>query len=315
MTDISGYAVGCDIGGTYCKIGLVEKTGKVKDQTAFAVDHGAGVNHFLSTLLSLIDKLVSHNRLDPAGIGILLPGYLKKRRTVPHIMVNIPMLENVPLYDMLREKFDVPVALDIDRNGPCLAEYKLEYRGKVGRLMYVTIGTGVGVGLVADGEISRVTNDSIGELGHITLEPDGPLCVCGNKGCVETLVSKDGIARIAGRMGISKLSYVDKDGMRIKGLDPDIIYNAARAGDKSALKIFKRFEYYLGIALLTYANTFSPDMIILGGGLSGASDFYINGVEKYLNSHWFERNNKQIIVKRTVFGSNAGIIGAASLIL
>ncbi len=78
MTDNSGYAVGCDVGGTYCKIGLVEKTGKVKDQTAFAVDHEAGVNHFLSVFLSSIDKLILHDRPDPAGIGILLPGYLKK---------------------------------------------------------------------------------------------------------------------------------------------------------------------------------------------------------------------------------------------
>jgi glucokinase len=315
MTQKSGYAVGCDIGGTYCKIGLVEKSGNVKDQTSFAVDHGAGVDHFLSVLFSSIDRLVSYNKAGLTGIGILLPGYLKKGRAVPHIMVNIPMLENVPLYGLFRERFDIPVALDIDRNGPCLAEYKLVYRGEVGRLMYVTIGTGVGVGLVVRGEISRVTNDSIGELGHITLEPGGHLCVCGNRGCVETLVSKDGIARIAGRMGISEISCVDNDGKTIKGLDPDIVYSAAKAGNRPALEIFKKFEYYLGVALLTYANTFSPDMIIIGGGLSGASDLYLSGVEKYLNSHWFERNSKQITVKRTIFGSSAGIIGAASLIL
>ena len=89
MTDNSGCAVGCDIGGTYCKIGLVEKTGKVKDQTAFAVDHEAGVNHFLSALISSIDKLVSHDRLDPAGIGVLLPGYLKKERMAESLRATV----------------------------------------------------------------------------------------------------------------------------------------------------------------------------------------------------------------------------------
>jgi len=315
MINNSRYAIGCDIGGTYCKIGLVETSGKVKDQMFFAVDHEAGIELFISNLFSSIEKLILHKGKNPAGIGILLPGYLKNNRTVPYIMVNIPMLEEIPLYNIIKKRFNIPVALDIDRNGHCLAEYKFEYREKVQRLMYVAIGTGVGVGLVVNGDICRVTNDSIGELGHIALEVDGPVCVCGNRGCIEKFVSKDGIARIANSMGITGVSAMDKEGFQLEGLDPNIIYYAARAGNKSALKIFKEFGHYLGVALVNYANTYSPDMIIIGGGLSEASDFYLGEAEKYLNNHWFERKNKFIEVRRTVFGPNAGIIGAASLFL
>ncbi|MCK4803623.1 MAG: ROK family protein [Spirochaetes bacterium] len=315
MIDNSGTAVGCDIGGTYCKIGLVEAPGKVKEQISFIVNHEAGVGPFLSTLLSSIETLISHEKMYPSGIGVLLPGYLKNNRKVPYIMVNIPMLEEVPLYDLINKRFNIPVKLDIDRNGPCLAEYKFKYRDRVKRLMYVTLGTGVGVGLVVNGEICRVTNDSIGELGHITIDVNGPLCVCGNRGCVETYVSKDGIARIANEMGILELSAKDENGLQLKGLDPNIIYYAAMAGNKSAMNIFKKFGLYLGAAAVNYANIYSPDMIIIGGGLSGASDFYLQETEEYLNNHWFERKDKKIIVRKTVFGSMAGIIGAASLIL
>lgn len=315
MIDNSGTAVGCDIGGTYCKIGLVEASGKVKDRKSFEINHDDGAGPFLSTLFSSIETLISHEKMRPSGIGVLLPGYLKKNRKVPYIMVNIPMLEEVPLYDLINERFNIPVKLDIDRNGPCLAEYKFKYRDRVKRLMYVTMGTGVGVGLVVNGRICRVTNDSIGELGHITVDINGPLCVCGNRGCVETYVSKDGIARIANEMGIMALSAMDENGLQLKGLDPKIIYYAAREGNITAINIFKKFGRYLGAALVNYVNTYSPDIVIIGGGLSGASDFYLHETEEYLNNHWFERKNTEIKVRKTVFGSMAGIIGAASLVL
>ena len=304
------YAVGCDIGGTNCKVGLINSNGGVEDHLSFRVDHGAGINRFLSTLCDSIDFLAKGRDLQ--GIGVLLPGYLKENRTVPYIMVNIPMLEDVPLHGFLKERYGVTIALDIDRNGPCLAEYIFHYKGKFSRLMYVTIGTGVGVGLVVEGVICRICNDSIGELGHVTLEPGGHLCVCGNTGCVETIVSKDGIGRIAERLGLaSSILKADETGL----LSPGDIYEEALKGNEAALQVFKEFGRYLGAALVTYANTFSPDIIVVGGGLAGASEFFLKTADEFLNKHWFERKAKRIPVKKTRFGAHAGIIGAASLVI
>lgn len=292
-------AVGVDIGGTNCKAALVDGRGRVCAHRSFAVDQAAGIDRFMDMLFTFIDGLDAGQA---AGIGVLLPGYLNPERTVPRIMVNIPMLEGAPLHREMGERYGVPVSLDIDRNGPAWAEH-LFHHPEVRRLMYVTIGTGVGVGMVADGEILRVCNDSIGELGHVTLEPGGEPCSCGNLGCVETLVSRRGVALIARRLGA--------DGAP----DPRGLYLAAEAGDRDARRVFDEFADLLGAALVTYANTFSPDLVVVGGGLAGAADLFLSRAEFYLNSHWFERSSKRIPVRRSGFGEHAGVIGAASLVL
>lgn len=165
MSDMSTHAVGCDIGGTNCMVGLIDSSGNVHESFSFPVDHDAGIVFFLDTLLDRIGCLLADRTV--RGVGVLLPGYLKDRRSVPYIMVNIPMLENVALQQKLENRFGISVALDIDRNGPCLAEYLFHYREGVSRLMYVTIGTGVGVGLVVDGAICRVCNDQLASSGML----------------------------------------------------------------------------------------------------------------------------------------------------
>jgi len=302
-------AVGCDIGGTSCKTGLIDSAGNILRHRSFPADHEAGIETFLNRLFETIEELIEDSRV--RGIGALLPGYLRNNRRVPHIMVNIPMLEGVPLFDLLAERFNTNIALDIDRNGPCLAEYLFHYRNEVARLMYVTLGTGVGVGLVIDGEIVRVTNDSIGELGHLTLEPDGYPCVCGNRGCVETIVSIRGITRIAERLGVV-------EALKTAGSDrpsPEEIYQRAAEGNKHALQVFGEFGRLLGASLVTFSNTFSPDLIVIGGGLSEGGEFFLETAEHYLNDHWFERSYKRIPVVRSAFGAHAGIVGAAALVL
>jgi glucokinase len=302
-------AVGCDIGGTNYKTGLIDSTGNILEHRSFPVDHEAGVETFLKKLFDTIGGVTKGRQV--RGIGVLLPGYLRNNRRVPRIMVNIPMLEGVPLYDLLAERFNTNIALDIDRNGPCLAEYLFHYREKVSRLMYVTLGTGVGVGLVIDGEIARFTNDSIGELGHLTLEPDSFHCACGNRGCVETVVSIRGIIRIAERLGVLEHLKVGSS----ESFHPGEIYNLAVKGDRNTHRVFREFERLLGASLVTFANTFSPDLIVIGGGLSGGAEFFLETAENYLNEHWFERSYKRIPVVTSSFGPHAGIVGAAALVL
>jgi glucokinase len=302
-----GTAVGIDIGGTNCKTALVDAGGRVLDHHSFAIDQQAGIDPFLDRLYGSVDRVAG---AVASGIGALLPGYLDAARTVPRIMVNIPMLEGVPLHGHLSARYGLPVALDIDRNGPAWAEHLFNHTD-VKRLMYVTIGTGVGVGMTVSGEILRVCNDSIGELGHLTLEPGGVPCTCGNLGCVETLVSKRGLALIANRLGIEKLA----DKPVSSGVEPLEVYRSARAGNGPARRVFEQFADYLGAALVTYANTFSPDLIVVGGGIAGAADLFLPKAEAWLNRHWFEKKSKAIRLVRSGFGEHAGVIGAASLVL
>ncbi len=301
--------IGCDIGGTSCKLGVITPTGRVLDHIAFPVRSSASLETFRANLFDTLDQMAA--RQPVRGIGALLPGYLRENRTIPHIMVNLRMLEGVPLARWLSDRYGVAVSLDIDRNGPALAESLFHYRHQVSRLLYVTIGTGLGVGLVTNGVICRICHDSIGELGHITLDPGGARCACGNEGCAETLLSRDGIGRIAQRLGLCASLRQNETSREF----PEALYREAASGHPEARRVFVEFGRYLGAALVTFSNTFSPDIIVIGGGLSGASEFFLPTAERYLNEHWIERVTKRIPVRRTNFGAHAGVIGAASLVL
>ncbi len=270
---------------------------------------------FLSTFFSKIDKLLDGIEERLKGIGILLPGYLKEDRSVPYLMVNIPFLEDIRLKELVHSRYGVDIVLDIDRNGTCLAEFRFGKYLSFRRLMYVTIGTGVGVGLLIDGKICRITNDSIGELGHLTLVLDGAECVCGNRGCVEAYVSKSGLKRIARKIGIYSYFPQESEININHEIDHDTLFIAAEKGNENARLIFEEFEHYLVADLVIYANIYSPDIIILGGGITAASEYFLTATQKILDTQWFERKNKRILVKRTQFGLDAGIIGAAALFL
>jgi glucokinase len=303
------FAIGCDVGGSNCKSGLVDGGGEVVRRVEFPILDRSDLDTFMSALLHAIDGIVA--ACPVCGIGVLLPGYLAKNRRVARVMVNLPMLENLALAQLLEERYQVGVRMDIDRNGPAQAEYEFHYRAQASRLLYVTLGTGLGAGMVIDGAICRMTNDSIGEVGHVGMDPDGLPCACGNVGCAETLLSRDGISRIASRLGLcggisSSVPAVDF---------PRVLYGAALSGDGGAVQVFEEFGRRLGAALTTYANLFSPDLIVIGGGLSGAAKFFLPVAEAWLNAHWIERKSKTIPVRRTIFGADAGIVGAASLVL
>ena len=290
-------------------MGVVDHAGNVRGHAAFPIVDSTNLDGFLLPLFERIDHMTRERQV--RGIGVLLPGYLKENRTVPRIMVNLPMLENVPLERLLRDRYGLAVALDIDRNGPARAECMLQHEERVSRLLYVTIGTGLGVGLVIDGTVCRITNDSVGELGHINLNPEGASCACGNVGCVETLISRDGVGRIAGQLGLCG-EIMASSGARDF---PRALHGAALSGNADALRVFEKFGRLFGVALTTYANLFSPDLIVIGGGLSGAAEFFLPVAGRWLNSHWMERATKKIRLRQTKFGMDAGIVGAASLVL
>ncbi len=302
-------AVGCDAGGSSCKLGLVDPAGQVVGRIGFACAALARADEFLLPLYDAIDGLAGGRAI--CGIGVLLPGYLDERRSVPRLLINLRALEGVPVRGLLEERYRTRVELDIDRNGHALAEYWHGDPRKAQRLLHVAIGTGVGVGLVVDGEICRLTNDSVGELGHICLDPSGERCACGGSGCVETLVSRDGIGRIAKKLGLCEDLLAEHGPVEF----PRELYLAARSGDSRAVAVFAEFGRLLGIALVSYANVFSPDRIVIGGGLSGAAEFFLPAAGRWLNAHWFDHSDKQIVLRKTAVGADAGVIGAATLVL
>ncbi len=295
--------LGCEIVGSSCKIGVTNLSATLREHTAFNTPKPTDLRILKRRLFDKFDSLSSCYRI--RGLGLLLPGYLGANRTVPDILVNLPMLEAVPLANWLSRRYIVPVAIDIDRNGPALAEC-IFGRG-FSRSLYVTIGTGLGVGFVTGGAICRVCRDYLRKLGHMTLHPGGIVCAYRNLGCAETLFSIDGIRSVPRKIGLGAFLL----GRSAVGF-PKALYLDAVCGSSESRQIFEKFRRYLGVALVAWANAYSPDDIVIGGGLSAAADYFLPSAERSFREHWIEHTTRTIMLRRTCFGEHAGVIGAVS---
>jgi len=183
---------------------------------------------------------------------------------------------------------------------------------------FVTLGTGVGGGIIADGELLHGVAGSAGELGHVTVDPvNGYLCTCGKRGCLETVASATGVVRVARDMaeefaGDSKLKQTLDDGDEISS---KIVFDLAKDGDRLALMIVDRVCFYLGLALANVGNLLNPKFIVIGGGVSAAGDFLLKRVDKYFKENTFPNVRETTRLRLATLGNTAGVIGAASLAL
>ena len=248
-----------------------------------------------------------------AGLGI--PATIDHDRGVAIQAVNLE-ISDVPLRDLMREKLGLPVYIDNDANLAALAEFLFGAGRGARNVVMLTIGTGIGGGLILDGEIYRGTTGSAAELGHIVVEEDGPPCQgnCPNHGCVETFASGTALARegrkVAERQPDSALGKALADGPIVGKTVTDLAIN----GDPLAREIVADAGRYLGVALASLANIFDPDVIVIGGGVSVVGDLMLDPAREELTSRALPPMNRTP-VQLAELGPEAGMIGAAAMAL
>lgn len=310
---MSQYVFGVDVGGTSVKLGFFDTEGTLLDKWEIptrTVDEGS---HILPDVAESIQKKIAEKQVSPeaiVGVGIGAPGPIDSKGVV-YKAVNLGW--NIfSIKDKLEEYLDFPVMAGNDANVAALGE--MWKGGGLGssNLIMVTLGTGVGGGIIVDGKILTGFTGAGGEIGHIHVEDaETEVCGCGNRGCLEQYASATGIARLANRM----LEKSDKDSILRGGrISARTVFDAVKAKDPFAMEVAEEFGRYLGNGLATIACVVNPEVIVIGGGVSNAGEVLMDYICPYYEKNVFH-GSKSVKFSLATLGNDAGIYGAAKLVL
>lgn len=314
------WLIGVDLGGTTTKLAFISLYGEVLHKWEIPTDvSNEGKNITLHIAKSIDQKLeeLGHSKSEVVGIGMGAPGPVDLSSGIIFEAVNLGWREPYPLKDLLEVETSLPAVIDNDANCAALGEMWKGAGNGAKDLVCVTLGTGVGGGVIANGDIVHGISGAAGEIGHITsLAEGGAPCNCGKTGCLETIASATGIVRIAKEVLSSvpangDLTAVFKETGLVTAKD---VFDAARRDDVNALKVINTVALHLGIALANIANTLNPEKIVLGGGVSKAGDVLLNPVKEQFLRNSFPRVAQSTEISIATLGNDAGVIGAAWLV-
>ena len=305
--------VGIDLGGTFIKVGVVNEKGEILKKEKLQTLSHMGKEKVLSQMESGIKRVIDK---EVKGIGIGTPGVVD-RDGIVYSAPNLPEWNNINLKKYFEEKFSLPVKVENDVNTITWGEY-LFGAGKGTRCMVcITLGTGLGGGVVVDGKLLRGGEYSAVELGHIPINFNGPLCKCGNRGCIERYVGAKYISNMAKREIKKGKKSLIKD--IVKGnlykITPETISIAYNRGDKLAKEIWIKVGLYLGAFFSGIVNIFNPEVIVIGGGISQAGEILFSTIREEIKKRSFSLFTEKLKVVPSSLGIDAGIISSASLIL
>ena len=308
----SEVAIGADLGGTKLLVGVVDSHQQVLHRGQ-EPSHGQSQEAVLDLLESEVRQALAVHP-EAAAVGLGIPATIDHRRGVAINAVNLPIVD-VPVRDRMRERLDLPVFIDNDANTAALAEFLHGAGREAENMVLLTIGTGIGGGLVLGGELYRGSTGAGAELGHVVIEVDGPRCqgTCPNHGCVEAFASGSAIGRqgkaAAEREPDSALGQLLAQGETVDGR---AVTESALAGDGVAVEVLAHVGAHLGAALSSFANIFDPDVIVIGGGASVAGDLLLDPAREELRRRALPPMNETPVVLATM-GPDAGMIGAAAM--
>ncbi len=309
------FAIGIDIGGTNTKFGLVDKDGNSFSEGSIKTQQYEKAEDFVKDLSAELNKIISAQKdCVIKGIGIGAPNGNFFRGTI-EFAPNLRWKGIIKLADLFKNYFDYPVILTNDANAAAIGEMIYGAAKNMHDFILVTLGTGLGSGFVANGEMIYGHDGFAGELGHTIVIPEGRQCGCGRKGCLEQYASATGIVKTA----IEMLEYSYSDSILKKYNREDItseeIFEAAKAGDKIALDAFDYTGNILGMGLANGVAVTSPEAIILFGGLSLAGDFIFKPAKKYMEEYLLNiYKNKINIIPSALNDKNAAILGARAVV-
>jgi glucokinase len=312
-------ALAIDIGGTKILAALVSPQGDIISQEyCLTLAHEAVeavINRLLTTASNTLDKAnMEISQLE--GLGIAMAGALDTKRGIVTASPNLPGWHNIPLKDIMTEKLGIEVYLINDANAAALAENLLGAGRGAHNMIYITVSTGIGGGIITNDRLYSGVNGCAGEIGHMTIDVNGPKCNCGNSGCLEllasgTAVAKEAITRVR-RGESSQLSELVAG--RLEDIDARIVGIAADRGDPLACDIIAKAANYLGVGMVNLVNIFNPERIIVGGGMSHLGDMLLEPARRVVRERAFQLAAQSVSIVPSQLGDNAGVIGAAMFV-
>ena len=309
------YYVGIDLGGTNTKIGVVDKEGNKIFTTTIKTESIDGYEISLNRIADILKENLKEYEIPldkVGGVGIGVPGPVVQTRIVK-LFANFPWPENLNLAEEFEKRIGLKVRADNDVNVITLGEmWKGAGKGH-SNVLGIAIGTGIGGGIILNGQLVSGKNGTGGEIGHTKLVRDGKLCGCGQKGCWEAYASATGLIREAqGRLIVNKKNqlYEMTKGRELEAKD---VFDAAKAGDKFSVDIVDYEAEYLAMGISNLLNTLDPEIVVLGGGVSLAGDFLIDRVKESLKKYALPSALEGLKIVQAELGNDAGILGAAYL--
>ena len=302
------HIVAVDIGGTQIRVALYEPGSitPVSLQRTRSLANQPGV---YDRLAEAVESVWPQDGV--AAIGIASPGPLDPHTGTILATPNIPEWKNFPLTSKLAQQFGVPAYLDNDANMAGLAEWQFGAGKGHNDLVYLTLSTGIGGGVISNGCLLQGCGGMGAELGHMIIDPNGPLCGCGYRGHVESYCSGPSIARyVDEQLKAGQSSTLQA----LPNLNAAVIAEAARAGDALAISAFERAGHYLGIAVSNYLAIFNPSILIFGGGVSQVGDYLFKPFEDSLRKYTFHPHYlENLVITKAALGDDAGLLGALAL--
>lgn len=314
--------IGIDLGGTSTKFAVISKSGDVIDKWSIKTDiseNGSNIVHnIIESINNKLDELgLNHDEF--LGIGMGSPGSVNRKEGTVVGAYNLNWRTVQPVRELIEQATGIDFYLDNDANVAALGEQWLGAGANEPNMVFVTLGTGVGGGIVVDNNLVHGANDTAGEIGHMTVADSrfNFQCTCGKDGCLETLASATGIANIATQLLHestiqSSLEPIYKQNNKLEAVD---VFSEAKAGDELALEVVDIVCDYLAFAVGNIANLLNPSSIVIGGGVSKAGNILKQTLESHLQNYLFPPLRDKTTVKIAQLENDAGVIGASSLVL
>ena len=310
--------IGIDVGGTNVKLALVNENGQIVYSNSVPTRAEMGYEFTVNNIKQAIYELLKETKLeakDIQGIGFGFPGQVDYKAGIVRNAPNIPGWVEVPIAKLIEDEFNIPTRVDNDVR--CAALGELNYGAGKGceNMVCITVGTGIGSGLIINGKLVRGASNAAGEIGHIKLQMhDGPICGCGDTGCFEAFASGPSIVAMAEEYIKGGKSTKFREMANGTAITPFIVCEAAKAGDPVAQRIFTIMGEYLGIGLSSVVNLLNPEKIIIGGGVADAGEILMRPLVDTLRKRAMKIAGSAVEVVPAQLGNTAGVIGASLLI-
>lgn len=312
------YWIGIDLGGTKMLTALFNHRFHIVAKSKDKVEVTKGAKHFIKKIEDSVKAVLKDARIDKSkvgGVGIGAPGIIGRKKGEIEFCPNIPFLNGFKLGPVLARKLGKPVVLENDANTGVYGECELGAARGYKDVIGVFLGTGVGGGIVLSGKIHRGASGAAGEIGHMIVDPSGPLCGCGQKGCLETIAGRLAIAGDAGVLAArGQAKYLFKEvGTEVSKIKSGVLADAIAAGDKKIEKLINERAALLGRSLAGLVNFLSPEIIVIGGGITEAMPFIAKEAEKSLRKFAMPKIACHVKVVAAELGDEAIVKGAAKL--
>ncbi|HEL1596171.1 TPA: ROK family glucokinase [Streptococcus suis] len=318
---MSKKIIGIDLGGTSVKLAILTTEGEIQEKWSIKTNILDDGSHIVPDIIESIQRRFETHGLtkdDFLGVGMGSPGVVDSEAGTVIGAYNLNWKTLQLVKDQFESALGLPFFIDNDANVAALGEQWVGAGNNNPNVVFMTLGTGVGGGVIAAGNLIRGVKGAGGELGHITVDFDEPFaCTCGKKGCLETVASATGIVNLSRRYadqyaGNAKLKQMIDDGQDVTAKD---VFDLAKEGDDLALIVYRHFSEYLGVACANIAAVLNPAYIVLGGGVSAAGEFLLDGVRKVFAENSFPQIKESTQIVLATRGNDAGVLGAASLVL